>query len=432
LLQPPRLDLGTAGLTGDGQFCQKDHKQFVGVNQCAGDVTITSIHLGAGAPFDEISAPALPLVVPAGTTSAPFVFGFTPSAAGESYGFVKLQTDLLASPFGVTLQGKAIAGTQATDVFEGNSTPEVDILWVIDTDDLNLELTCCGAPPNLLDKLSEFTGSVQGIDYQMGLVADDCPVIDNGNIEPCPGCYNNGDAPTIITPTTPDPGQTLMTMIQTISKSAGGFGCPNYEAPVVAAWEALQPGLLSGHNAGFLRDNASLAVIAYDPDGNLEDEGSPQEPDFYINFFASLKGGDKSLISASLMYADVYDGWIGTKPGPRYQALAKDSGGALIDTFGKDWTTQVTNLWTNIAGGSGIGAMILSGTPIPSTIEIWLDGPPAGPGVSAPGIQIPQQNSSGSSNWTYAANSNSIVLNSQFYTIGATDTLTVVYSLSCH
>ena len=41
--------------------------------------------------------------------------------------------------------------------------------------------------PDVLDKLSEFVAAAQGIDYQMGVLTDDCPGMDNGNIEPCAG-----------------------------------------------------------------------------------------------------------------------------------------------------------------------------------------------------------------------------------------------------
>ncbi len=430
-LHPNPLDLGTVGLTSNGQFCQARHKQFVAVNNCEQDVSISSANFAGGTPFDEVDGPALPVVVAGGSSSPPFVVGFTPNAVGDYYGALTLQTDLLAQPFGLTLHGKATPGTQQTDTFQGASGNAVDILWVIDTDDLGTELTCCGAPPGLLDKLSEFVASVgAGVDYQMAVLGDDCPARDNGNLEPCPTCYNQGDSPTFITPQTPDPGATLKSMITAISQGTGGFDCPAYEAPMVAAWEALQPNILAGHNMGFLRDGAALAVIAYDPDGNLEDEGSSQTVDFYVNFFSSLKGGSTNLITVSLMYADVFEGGTKTPPGPRYTSLAKTSDGLLIDTAGQNWTQQISQLWSNLLGGSA--GFPLSGTPTMGTITVWLDGPPPGPGVSAPGIQIQPGNPNGTWNWEYLPTSNSIVLNSANFSLLDSDTLTVAYSLACN
>jgi hypothetical protein len=425
LLQPDQLDLGTAGLIGNDQFCQKNRKQLVGVNDCAGVVTITGIGLSGGEPFDQVGGPTLPVQVPPGGVSPAFVFGFTPAASGEYYGLVKVQTDLLATPLGATLHGRAISGTEKTDVFSGNTAPAVDILWVVDTDDLGGEFSF--APPNPLDSLSQFVSAAQGVDYQMAVLTDDCPAFGNGSFEPCPGCFNDGMAATIVNPSMANPGKTLTDLIGTIASSAGTGTCNgNYNATMLSAWNGLQPNILAGHNAGFLRDNAALAVIVYDPDGYAEDEGSPQMPDYYLNYFGSLKGGDSQLISVSVMYMNVFGNF---PAGRRYSALVGPSGGLMLDSTAANWANDVTKLWAAIASGNG--GFALSGTPIPDTIQIWLDGPPPGPGVTMPGLQILETNPNGTTNWTFVPSSNSVVFNSQNYTIGASDTVTVVYSLAC-
>jgi hypothetical protein len=201
----------------------------------------------------------------------------------------------------------------------------------------------------------------------------------------------------------------------------------DYEAPMIAAWGALQPNLLAGYNSGFLRDGATLAVIAWDPDGYAEDDGSPQSVQFYLDFFTSLKGGNTQLVNVSMMYTGLYGPFT---TGPRYTALTRDSGGLLIDTTGPDWTTQITKLWGAVTAGSG--GFALSGSPVPATIQVWLDGPPPGPGVTTPGVQVPEQNPNGVVNWQYSPISNTVVINSQSYGIQATDTITVVYTLACN
>jgi hypothetical protein len=195
-----------------------------------------------------------------------------------------------------------------------------------------------------------------------------------------------------------------------------------------AAWTALQPGILSGHNAGFLRDGASLAVIVYDPDAFLEDDGSPQATDYYLNFFSSLKGGNSQLVSVSLMYVGAYYVPHPTL-GTRYTALTKGSDGLLIDTTGANWSAEVSQLWTAATGS--LGALVLSGTPVPSSIQVWLDGPPSGPGVAMPGLQIQQMNANGSANWQYIASTNTLLINSQNVGLGSSDTVYVVYALAC-
>jgi hypothetical protein len=428
-LQPNRVDLGAAGVTGTGQFCQKNRKQFVGVNDCAGDVTVSAVNLGGDMPF-ELTTPPLPLTIPAGSISAPFVVGFAPGAAGQSYGTVKVQTDLLATPFGLTLHGEAVAVTEQADVFPGNSTPAVDVLWVVDSDDLVLELDPKYAPPDALDRISEVANAARGmVDFQMAVVTNDCPRMDNGSFEPCPTCYNSGSSAFYLTPSSPDPGRTLEDLISQIAKGAGSFlggVCGGYyNGTLLAAWNALQPNLLSGHNAGFLRDGAALAVIVYDPDAADEDDGSPQSTDYYLNYFSSLKGGDSQLVSVSVMY-------LGENPpfsSPRYQTLVAASGGATIDSTGSNWTGEISNLWANLSVGTA--GYPLSGTPVPDTLQVWLDGPPAGAGVTAPGLPIPEMSSTGTWNWKYVPAFNSIAFNRQKLALSAADTVTVVYALTC-
>jgi hypothetical protein len=425
LLQPNPLDLGTVGLASNGQFCQKNHRQFLGINNCAQDVTLTGITT-AGAPFDQVASPSLPVTLPGGSSSTPFVIGFSPTGAGEFYGAVKLQTDLQTVPFALTVHGKAIAGTQQTDTFQGSSTAAVDVLWVVDNDDFERELNYFGVPPDLLDKLSDFVGAVQpGVDYQMGVTSDECPGADNGNLEPCPTCTIQGTTPTIVTPSTSNPGGKLEDLIKRVGTLGGGGACQgNYNATMLASWTALQPGILAGHNTGFLRDGATLAVIVYDPDGYAEDDGSPQTTDFYLDFFNSLKGGNQ-LVNVSMMYTGLYGPY---PPTPRYTSLTLKSGGQLIDTTGPDWTKQINQLWSSVSAGGGF---ILTGTPIPDTIQVWLDGPPPRPGVTAHGLQLQQQNPNGTWNWQYLTGSNSIVVNTQNIKLGANDTLAAVYTLTC-
>jgi hypothetical protein len=426
-LSPDRLDLGAAGLV-NGSFCQSNRRQLVGINNCPGDVTITGVQL-EGSAFDERQGPAIPVVVPPGGTSPPFVVGFVPQAAGDDYGELDVQTDLLRSPLGATLHGQAIDGSDQTDVFQGATGSAVDILWVVDSDDLSTELTSLSAPPNPLDPIAQFVAAGQGIDYQMGMLTDDCPNLDDGNLEPCPNCVTTGNSANIITPSNANPGTALTDLISKLTTLGGtGYCNGNYNATMAAAWSALQPNILSGHNAGFLRDWASLAVIIYDPDGYAEDEGSPQQTSYYLDFFKSLKGGDASRVSVSVLYLGIFGPF---QPEPRYSALTNASGGVMVDTGAIGWTNEIQKIWATVTNGASNGAFVLSGTPIPSTIQVWLDGPPPGPDVTMPGLSVPQTNSNGSWNWIYQPAKNSLAFNPQNFTLGPADTVTVVYQLTC-
>jgi hypothetical protein len=269
----------------------------------------------------------------------------------------------------------------------------------------------------------------QGVDYQMGLLTDDCPSLDDGNLEPCPSCFTMGDKASIITPSNADPGKALTDLISGVANGTGWGTCNgNFNATMSAASLALQPSILAGHNAGFLRDGASLAVVVYDPEGYVYDDGSPQKTSYYLDFFRSLKGGDASRVTVSMLYLGVLGA---AQPQPRYSSLTSASGGMMVDTAAPDWTNEIPKLWATLSNSGSSGGFVLSGTPIASTIQVWLDGPPPGPGVTMPGLSVQQTNANGSWNWAYQPAKNSIVFNPQNFSLGSADTISVVYQLTC-
>ena len=108
------------------------------------------------------------------------------------------------------------------------------------------------------------------------------------------------------------------------------------------------------------------------------------------------------------------------------------AGGVALDTDQSDWTKGVLDLWNIVLASST--RFPLSGTPDPTTMVVYLDGPPpgqVGPGQTQ-GVQILATNPNGSTNWSYDSTSNTLDINNSNLTLSSSDTLYVEYTLVCN
>ena len=196
---------------------------------------------------------------------------------------------------------------------------------------------------------------------------------------------------------------------------AGAFG-KNREAPYLA----LQPSLLAGHNAGFLRDNAYLAVLLINGDVGFEDDLSPQSVQAYYDFFESVKG-DPALFSFS--YVDEGTNGFGGFGGggsstPRLNQLVSLTGGLIVDTTVSSWATTLNALWASTTAAAF--RYPLKGQPVASSVTVTLDGTP-----------YPATGPHGNPQWSYDATTNAVV----FVPLAAPqagDTVLVSYTVACN
>jgi hypothetical protein len=107
-------------------------------------------------------------------------------------------------------------------------------------------------------------------------------------------------------------------------------------------------------------------------------------------------------------------------------------GGVAVDTTQASWWQGLITLWSQLLARAM--TFHLSGPPVPSTIAVYLDGPPPGqtmPGQTA-GLALAASNPNGSWNWQYDAVSNSVQLNAGVINLLPTDSLYVTYTLACN
>jgi hypothetical protein len=438
LISPALLDYGTVGIS-NGQFCANGKRKFVGVNGCAQAVTIQSATMEAGGSVYSFLSAQAPQVVAQGGTSTPFVVGFKPEMAGTFNGGALIQTDLQATPFGAGFTGSAVNGNVQTDHFIGH-TPQVDVLWVMDTDDDPTERdTIAKAAPTFIDALNKVN-----LDYQIGVTSTDwCGssaqgTAENGRLLPCPGCKIDGQAPQIITPSDENAGADLQFLME-IGANTNNYvynSCNPDEQFFYSGYGAVVSMQNQQWNAGFIRPNAYLALITMNGD-NEDDNSRTQTPQWFANQFLSVKGADHpELFSWSYINPSQFGSSGGHQPfnrlPERLASILSLAGGVALDTQQSDWTKGVLDLWNIVLASST--RFPLSGTPDPTTMVVYLDGPPpgqVGPGQTQ-GVQILATNPNGSTNWSYDSTSNTLDINNSNLTLSSSDTLYVEYTLVCN
>jgi hypothetical protein len=431
VLQPAQLDFRTVNVSAL-PLCAAGKSKVTVINGCAQSVSLESAAISGGGGAYSLVSDSLPLVVPAGASLAPLEVGYAPTMAGTFDGTLLVQTDLQPTPFGVGLSGSGVDGGAVTDRFAAQ-TPAVDVLLIMDTDD--------DSYTTFSQHVQDFVSSAQNLnlDFQFGVTStSDCPNSEpngeQGRLVPCPGCSIDGTTPTLVTPVDPDAADHLSSLVLLGNKVDGCPVISNDEHFFDVAYKALITNGV-GYNTGLIRPGAYLAVIQVNDDD--EDEQDPQTARWYADQLLSVKGADHPELF-SWSYVNVTG--LGVSGGhqpfnalpPRVSAMLGLVGGVALDMTQDKWWNGITDLWdTVIATGNRFP---LSGTPDPSTIAVYLDGPPpdqAPPGQTH-GVPIAAVNpSNGLVNWSYDATKNILDINNSVLALSSFDTVYVEYALVC-
>jgi hypothetical protein len=163
-----------------------------------------------------------------------------------------------------------------SDVFD----PKADILFVIDNSG-SMDTHQQNLARNIDLFVSEFL-KTSIIDYNIGVVTTDT----DGVVQPCCGKLVGNYR--FVNKATPNANSVLK---QNLLVGTMGSGI---EAPFYAASLAIDPGMMSGYNAGFIRKDATLTVIFIT---DAEDQSRISGTDLLTKLLA-LKNGDKSKILA--------------------------------------------------------------------------------------------------------------------------------------
>jgi len=259
----------------------------------------------------------------------------------------------------------------ATDVFYQDPEAEVDILLVVDNS--------CSMDPyqeKLSQNFNQFISFFDSadVDYQIGVVTTGVPpAAVNANagcnqqvINQLPGAGELVGGHII----TPETANAEDVFIEAVSVGICGSG---FEMGLEAAYLAMTEPLLSGKNAGFLREDASLSIIFVSDEEDL----SPSPVNDYINAYRDIKGQrSRDVYNASALVlteraqctqAQLSAGSRGT----RYLDVAEQSLGVIGNICDSDFEHIVTELSLN--SSRLLNTFYLSATPTPSTLEVSVN-----------------------------------------------------------
>jgi hypothetical protein len=433
-VQPQPLDFGTVGL-----MCKKPTLAVTLRNQCTVPVDVHRSYVGPG-PSDAFSidpAQAGAWVVNPGTQQIVDVT-YTPTMAGDDSAPLYVDTSLVAAPYLVPLEGKAVDRLTQTDTFTLPFVEKVDVLWVVDNSG-----SMSDKQQNLANNAARFiqhaTGS--GIDFHLA-VTTTAMVPYVGGIVNCPGGANGGEAgrffpvdnslPRILTNQTPHVEKVFAELVQV------GV-CHWIEEGLETAKTALSPPLINNAkapntplpndgNAGFLRDDARLAVIYVTDEDDIvaAPNGaskilSPIPVQTYVNQLLGLKPGRPDMVTASAIIA--LPGSCGGNVdgvGTRYIQLVQQMGGTIADICSPDWGGVIDAIAA--AAFQPQLSFPLTKTPDDRNITVTVNG-----------TMVPDTGAAAQQNWRYntAIGSFGAVVFTPTSAPGPNSVVTITYDLPC-
>ncbi len=259
------------------------------------------------------------------------------------------------------------------DVFVQDSPGMVDVLFVVDNS-CSMQEEQAALQSNFWDFIQFFVGS--SIDYHIGIT-----VLDEWQGQPPIGQLY-GSFP-YIDPSNPDPVGAF-----TGNMTMGDDGMGACEVGLDATFQALTEPLLSGHNAGFYRDEAFLLVVIVsdEVDGSTTGcEGITYQE--FIPWFTNLKGPDDLELLHFAAIAGDYPGgcsssWGDADPCHGYRQVLEALGeehSTFHSICDQDWSPVMTELGLEAAGAQL--AFHLSEVPVGGTLTVYVDPDGAGPEV---------------------------------------------------
>lgn len=391
---PPYMDFGIVR-----PDCPAAPQKTQLVNQCATPVAISSISIGAGTTDGEFQIdgrPATPMTLQPGETTEVEV-EYLGQVFGLNLSPLYVGVSGLSRPLLVPLIGESSSKGDRTDRFVQQDGTKVDVLFVVDNTGSMIE-----EHPKLVAAIPSFISAAQqkNVDLRVAVTTTGLDPAPNA----CPGGAQGGEAgrffpvdgtrPRILTLGTPNLTQVLQQNVQVGQ-------CAVVEQGFEALKRALSPPLVDSAddprtpqvndgNAGFLREEAALAVIFVGD----EDDHSPDDVDDYIAWLRSLKGlnqPQRSVIYAIAPTAQTCGTAGGT--GTRYADAAARTGGEVLNICAADYGPLLGQVASQAF--SPTDTFALSGRPEPGSLRVLMNG-------------VEQ-----TSGWTYDGAKNQIVFSTQ-------------------
>lgn len=308
--------------------------------------------------------------------------GFTPAAWVDYAVDVEIESnDPDERVVDVAALGFGAGDTMYEQSFVQEFHTDVDVLWVVDNS-CSMDEEMQQVATNFASFIDEFVGL--GLNYHLAVVTTDMD-------DPAQSGRFRGP---VLTQDTPDVVNAFLAQVDQGSTGSGS------ERGFDAIQAALTEPLLSTDNAGFLREEAALAVILLSD----EDDDSPQNTAAFVGWFESLKSDPGQLTFSAIcgdrgfgcQEFDFFGNTLSASAGPQY-----------IDA-----TDLTSGFWASICTSDYTGILQqISLTAAGMTVEFPLDDEPSNLGlvvVTVDGAGVAQDSVDG---WTYATATQSLIFN---------------------
>ncbi|MCB9639608.1 MAG: choice-of-anchor D domain-containing protein [Myxococcales bacterium] len=276
---PDQLNIGLVTIN-----CSSKDESILIYNTCNAAITVNKVGFSsAGANgFRIVKAQTTPFTINPGQNSDISVAYRATAPPSKQTAVLEIEHSLTQqSPLSVPLSAEGTTNSEQTDVFNQATQPKVDILFVIDNSgSMGDEQASLGSN---FSSFINFAQTLQ-VDFQIGITTTDVSTgtpLGGGNNTP--GGLRG--SPKIMDNATPN--------LNTIFRQNANVGTNGSatEAGLEAARLALSHPLINtdiaqGGNKGFLRQDASLAIIVVSDEPDSSSGTAP----YYINFLRNIKG----------------------------------------------------------------------------------------------------------------------------------------------
>lgn len=392
VLSPVQLEFSNTKLS-----CRSASKAINAYNSCGVPLIVDGIDVQpSGGPFvltSTVPIPAGGVQLNSGAGPLTTQVAFAPTMLGPAQGAVdfRIREGGVARTVSVDLSGDGdLLGLQ-TDSWRQAGSGKMDVLFVVD-DSCSMDDEQASLAANFA---SFIAAANQGaVDYHLGVTTTDLFRVGGRLV----------GSPTVLTSSTPGLAQAFSRNVLVGTLGSG------FEEPFEAASRAVTAPLLTGANAGFLRSDASLAIVI------VTDavEQSPNAVGVYLSTYRQAKSGKANLVSVNVvgpfsppsttcfLDSTIDDG--------RYADIVTQSNGLSTSICTQNWAQDLATIGSKLVQPRL--SFELTGQPAnPSTIQVRVDGTVV-------------------TNWTYQAASNSIVFPSSAPP-AAGGTVTATYGTAC-
>lgn len=354
VVDPPLLNLGLVQ-----QNCTSGSKTITLYNVCGVPITITG-HSTPALPFRIISSPlgASPVVLdPANQLR--IQLAAAPTTSGNFNDVLRIESEEAGVAYSEGVGLRAVAdpdGIQQETFTQGSA--EVDILLVID-DSCSMGEEQAALATNFAAFMS--SAATSNGNWHIGVTTTDI-FTKKGVLE------RTNTNPATLTPTTPNVAALFAQKVQ-VGTSGSGF-----EQALAAMSLAVTNPNRTGANAGFLRNDAALAVVI------VTDavEQSPNSVGSYLATLRAAKGNRPELLSVSVVGPFTPPGPTcfteGTADPSRFQAAITGTGGVRSDICTQDWATDLQAISRSVFGARKI--FELTSTARGTDMTLTIDGVP--------------------------------------------------------